>query len=232
MRAGRYLEILTSQLEHILGAGTLSVKSPEYIPNRHTGLPVEVDVTLRGKIGSTDILVALECRDRPDERQGINWIRELATKRDDIGASAIVAVSSGGFTKDAIAEAAVRQVYLKCLSRLSEDDIADSILGLEVEVLRPRYLLNGFAQISYVPFMLDPQKPPVFDMEDIWKLVRSPSEKGLYDKQEDKWISFKDLIDTAEWEPVIRNIQYNQKKKVEVNVPCTFVSPWRDDEPR
>lgn len=231
MRACRYLEILTSQLEHILGAGTLTVQSPEIIHNRHTGDPVEVDVTLRGRIGSTDVLVALECRDR-SKPQDVNWIRELATKKDDIGASVMVAVSRSGFTKGATNLAATHGVVLKILSRLSEDEIADSILGLQVEVLRPRYLLNGFAQISYVPFMQDPYKPPVFDMEDLWKLVRSPSEQGLYDKKEDKWILFSDLLATAEWEPAIRNMNLSQKQKVEVTVPCTFVSPWRDNEPR
>ena len=231
LRPGRYLEILTAQLEHILGAGTLTVKSPERFRNRHTGHSVEVDVTLRGKIGSTDILVALECRDRSGP-QGVDWIWELATKKDVIGASVIVAVSRDGFTRDAIDEANVKGVILKTLSRLSEDEIADTVLGLQVEVLRPRYLLNGFAQISYVPFMLDPYEPPVFDMEDLWKLVRSPSEQGLYDKMEDKWISFSELLAMAEWEPVIRNLNLSQKKKVEVTVPCTFVSSWRDSEPR
>lgn len=231
MRKGRFLEILTSQLEHILCEGTFTVRSPEYIPNRHTGDLVEVDVTLRGKIGSTDVLVALECRDRP-KRQGINWIRELSTKKDDVGASAIVAVSSGGFTKDAEAEAVVRGVVLKSLAHLSEDEIAGTILGLKVDALRPRYLLKGFGGISYVPFMIYPNNPPEFDMEDLWKLVRSPSKKGLYDKKEKNWISFSGLLERAEWAAVLRSVKVNEKREFEVSIPSTFDDDGIPNVPR
>src|SRR5450759_2136974 len=104
MRKGRDLEMLVAQLEHILGEGTFSVRSPEFIPNRHTGDPVEVDVTLRGRVGSSEVLIALECRDRKKPGD-VNWIRELHSKQDDIGASTMVAVARAGFTKDAKAEA-------------------------------------------------------------------------------------------------------------------------------
>lgn len=231
MRPGRYLEILTSQLENILGAGTLVVKSPERIRSRRIGKYVEVDVTLRGKIGSTDVLVALECRDRKGP-QDINWIRELATKKEDIGASVIVAVSSDGFTSDAEAEAAAYGVVLKTLSRLSEDEVADTILDLKIDVLRPRYLLNGFAQIAYVPFILYPAKPPEFDMEDLWRLVRSPSKQDLYDKKEDKWISFSELLATADWAPALRNVRVNEKQTFEVPIPCTFDNSGLRNQPR
>lgn len=231
MRAGRYLEQLTGQLEHLLGSGTLIVRSPEYIPNRHTGDRVEVDVTLRGKIGSTDILVAIECRDRSG-RQDINWIRELATKKDDIGASAIVAVSSNGFSKDASAEAAVRGVIIKTLSRLSEEEIAKAILGLQVNIFRPVYLFKGFGDLSFVPFMIHVDKPaPMLDVEELWKLARNPSERGLYDKKDEKWISFSELLERGKWKEAIQNVKIGEKVTIEVPIPSTFESHWRSDEP-
>lgn len=232
MRPGRYLEQLTGQLEHLLGTGTLTVQSPEYIRNRHTGDLVEVDVTLRGRIGSTDILVAIECRDRSG-RQDVNWIRELATKKDDIGASAIVAVSSNGFSKDATAEAAVRGVILKTLTRLSGEEIAEAILGLQIDLFRPVYLFKGFGDLSFVPFMLEIDTPtPILDVNELWKLAREPSKRDLYDKKEEKWISFTDLLERGKWKEAIQNLNVGQKVSIEVPIPSTYESPWRNDEPR
>jgi len=232
LRAGRYLELLTSQLEHILGAGTLTVKSPEYFRDPRTGDTIEVDVTLRGKIGSTDILVALECRDRAG-RQGINWIRELATKKDDIGASTIVAVSRDGFTGPAIAKAVEKGVVLKTLSRLTEDEIAEAILGLRVDLFRPVYLFKGFGDLSFVPFMIHIDKPaPILDVEELWKLARDPSKQGLYDKKEEKWISFSELLERGKWKEAVQNVKVGEKVKVEVPIPSMYASSSRSDEPR
>lgn len=226
MRAGRYLEVLVGQLEHLLGVGTLTVRSPEFIPNRHTGDPVEVDVTLRGRVGSTDVLVALECRDR-GKREGVNWIRELATKRDDIGAAAIVAVSRSGFTKDATAEAASRGVVLKTLLRLSEKEIAEAVLGLRVDVLRARYLVTAIAQVSYRGFFIDLRDPsPKLTIEDLRDLAAHPSELRLFDEKERKPVSFQDLLGMADWELAFRIAGEGSPHTAEVRVPCNFVDEY------
>jgi hypothetical protein len=62
-RQGRALEQLVAGLEKVLGPTDVVIQSPEYILGPNTGDLREVDVTLRTKVGSSDLLVMIECRD-------------------------------------------------------------------------------------------------------------------------------------------------------------------------
>lgn len=101
-RKGRCLEILVAQLQEQLAEIEVSVKSPEEFYKRGTKVG-EIDITLRGKIGSVKIAIGIECRDRPSEGpQGIPWINELIGKRTQHGLNKVVAVSTTGFVKEAL----------------------------------------------------------------------------------------------------------------------------------
>lgn len=232
MRQGRELELLVAKLEHVLGAGTIAVKSPEFIANRHNGRRIEVDVTLRTRIGSTDVLIALECRDR-NGRQGIGWIRELATKRDDIGAAAIVAVSRDGFTADAVDEASTRGVVLKQLSQLSPEEIARTVITVPVEIRRAKYLLTGISSLIYhgvylTPFAGDYQ----LTSEHLATLVQSWEELRLLDEREQKPASFEDLLKSADWGPAYVGLGDNAPVDVSVVIPCTYLDDRATEQPR
>lgn len=236
MRQGRALEILVGQLEHILGSGTLKVQSPEFIANRHTGDRVEVDVTLRGRLGSADVLIALECRDRA-KPQGVNWIRELATKRDDIGADSIVAVSSGGFTKDARAEAAVRRVHLRSFSSLSPQGVAEGLLGVQLVAHRPQFSVTGIRKVTYRGFSADwppfPPSMPHLTMDRLLDLAKNPTEKPVFDEKEQREASFLDMVRAADWTTPYVNLAVGTTRMVDVELPCLFTnSHGRQDAER
>ena len=73
VRKGRTLEILVAQLEDHLGPLGIQVESPDFIRDKDTSQLREVDISLRSKIGSSSILVILECRDRKGE-EDVTWI--------------------------------------------------------------------------------------------------------------------------------------------------------------
>lgn len=114
-----------AHLEAFLGHQGIRVQSPEtfYKEGKRMG---EIDVTLRGDFGSSNIFVGLECRDRPSEPpQGSPWIREVAGKRDQFGAHNIIAVSSTGFTAPAIEAAEELKVDLHVLEDVNKLNASD-----------------------------------------------------------------------------------------------------------
>lgn len=135
--AGRLAELLVEHFERILGPD-VEVRSPERIRGRHTGRRREVDVTLRRRVGTTDVLVAFECRDRKSP-QDVRWIEELASKRNDVGASVMVAVSTSGFTEAARRSAEAYEVLLRELTQIGAEEIGRWFLRTQVSVPRWRF---------------------------------------------------------------------------------------------
>lgn len=77
--------------------------SRRHIFRRESNDIAEVDILLCGRFGSSEMKVAVECRDR-QEPQGKEWIQQLAGKREDLrefGVRHWIAVSSSGFTEPA-----------------------------------------------------------------------------------------------------------------------------------
>ncbi|MBW8036430.1 MAG: restriction endonuclease [Planctomycetes bacterium] len=121
-RAGRDLEKLIAYLEEFAGPKGMTVTSPDYIMGKLSGSWREVDATLRYSIGSSEVLIALECRKRTDV-QDVTWIEQLASKREDIDADVIVAVSSSPFTKGAVEFAEGKKVQLRRLEAFAPGGI-------------------------------------------------------------------------------------------------------------
>ena len=99
-RQGRDLEKIVAALERMLSDKGIEIKSPDYIKGVNSGSLREIDVALRARVGSTQILVIIEARDRQNT-QDVVWIEQLATKRADVLASKVIAVSSFGFSEGA-----------------------------------------------------------------------------------------------------------------------------------
>jgi hypothetical protein len=127
-RQGRALEQLVAGLEKVLGPTDVVIQSPEYIVGRNTGERREVDVTLRTKVGSSDLLVMIECRDRKRRQgsariEGTEWIEQVASKQEDVGANKAVAVCPGGFTKGARKVAAAKQIDLRTVMSVTAPEV-------------------------------------------------------------------------------------------------------------
>lgn len=123
----------------------MTVKSPEFVEGRNSGTTREVDVSLRGQIGSASIFVMVECRDR-SRPATVQWIDEVATKADDVGASKVVVVSSSGFATTAREYAQRLGIDTRTLSELES---ADSLAWLiHVPVIAVEYKRIEFVSVS------------------------------------------------------------------------------------
>jgi hypothetical protein len=147
-RKGRELEELVALIEGVMVPHGATVKSPDFVDDRVTGHRREVDVSVRMKVGSTEILIVLECRDRDVE--DVTWIEQLAQKCRDLKVSKVIAVSSAGFSSGARVKAAHEGIELRRMEDLLSSDIEG---WFEAGALT--YALQR-VEISHVSFNLDP----------------------------------------------------------------------------
>ncbi len=123
-REGRWLEQLVSLLEQFADETGAVFESPGFINSPDPGeRQREIDVLVRRKVGTVEILVLIECRDRAGH-QGVDWIEQIDAKRRSLQASAAVAVSRSGFTTGAIAAAARFGIELRSVNDITLDDFS------------------------------------------------------------------------------------------------------------
>lgn len=117
----RAFEILVAQIEKALASSGVQITSPDRIIDHRSGAKREVDVSLRYTSGSTSTLVTIECRDR-SRVQDIEWIEQLDSKRQGIGADKTIAVSSRPFSKNALAVAKHVGIETRLISEVTSED--------------------------------------------------------------------------------------------------------------
>jgi len=127
VRKGRALEILVEDLERLLADQSLEIKSPDFIYHEITKKSREVDVSIKGKVGSHQFLIVLECRDRKNP-QDVIWIEQLVSKRDSLKANKLVAISTGGFTKPAIELAKAKGIELRTFESFNLNELKNWVL--------------------------------------------------------------------------------------------------------
>jgi hypothetical protein len=118
----RAFELLVAAIEERMGPKGAIVKSPDRVRDLDSKRLREVDASIRLSAGSIEILVTVECR----KRKGIGdvtWIEQLATKRNKIGASKTIAVSSSGFSAAARASATRYGIELRVLGEVLDADV-------------------------------------------------------------------------------------------------------------
>jgi hypothetical protein len=118
----KQFEQLVARIEEDAGPLGLTVVSPDKIVCKITGRKREVDASIRNRTGTADVLITIECRKR-HPKQDVTWIEQLAAKREAIGASCTIAVSSSGFTPSAEAVARRYGIQLRRLSDVSAAEI-------------------------------------------------------------------------------------------------------------
>ena len=191
VRKGRDLEEVIKKLEEATSMG-LIVKSPDFILDKITNSKREVDVSIRGRIGSHDFLIIIECRKRR-VKGTVDWIEQIITKTKDLGADKVIAISSSGFSENAIEKARMHNVVTRTLEQVSVNEIPG---WLNIEISEFSVLRSEYRQISIVfndennqPSKLDldlKEKSPIFIQKkdgkhlffsDIWQCL--PIEKFL-----------------------------------------------------
>lgn len=121
-KPGRTLEILTARIEHALSASGVTIKSPDHLEDKVAGGTREVDVSLRTDVGSAEVVVIVECRDR-GRVADVTWIEQIVSKRNAVGASKAIAVSSGTFSKKALATARNHGVDAITLKQVNDAEV-------------------------------------------------------------------------------------------------------------
>ena len=112
-RAGAPFERLSAAVQAKLDPGS-QVHWNEKVNGR------QIDVTVRGRIGTTSIFVIVECRDYAEEL-GIDHVDQLDSVRREVGANKAILVTRTGFTGPALKKAAAVGIDT-CVLRPSEDE--------------------------------------------------------------------------------------------------------------
>jgi len=121
-RKGIDLERLVVRLEMALADPSATVKRNDRIPDLVTKRLREIDVSIRRSVGSVPVLVIVECRDRR-RRQDVEWIEQVASKRDSVGADAAVVVTTNGLTHPATLKAQNLGVRVYRIKDITAQDV-------------------------------------------------------------------------------------------------------------
>jgi hypothetical protein len=141
----RDFEELVARIEETLAPKGAVVKSPDRVRDLVTGRLREVDASIRLTVGSTPILVTIECRKRKNV-QDDTWIEQLATKRAKIGAAKTIAVSATGFTASAVRTAELHGIEIRTLEdRIGEEIVQQFLAGLQLSLVVTDYVTRTIA---------------------------------------------------------------------------------------
>jgi len=233
MQQGREWELLVARLEQLLAGSAFRVTSPDNIRSPLTGNIVKVDVTVRGRVGSQDVLVAFECRDR-DGRAGVDWIQQLLARKADIGASEFIAVSRDGFTKDAVREAAAHGIPLRTLERATDKELADFVLGLRLESLIPHYeaKLVDYSGLRIRPFGVDLGSWPEFTPQHLQGILDAADTPSLVDSVTGGLVSIADMIRQADWAAAFAEGVFEGTRTYTAEVTSEYIDQFGHAHPR
>jgi len=67
-----------------------------------SGLSRQIDVAIKGRCGSAELLIAIEAKDYSRDLVSIELVEAFATKLDDIQANKGIMVTTNGYTRDAL----------------------------------------------------------------------------------------------------------------------------------
>jgi Restriction endonuclease len=118
----REFEELVTRIEAALCPKGAIVKSPDKLVDYVTQQLREVDASIRYKVGTTEILIIIECRERRKIEDAM-WIEQLASKQRHVGAAKCIAVTSSIFTKPAVKKARHYGIELRHVKRIDEETI-------------------------------------------------------------------------------------------------------------
>jgi len=172
MSDGKDLEELIAFVERTLvpQGGTVETRKRLFM---ESGVQeVEFDVTVRGKLGSADISLLLECRDRPSQGSApAAWIRELHGKRQQYRLHKVIAVSTTEFSEPAVKAASELDVELRTVNRLNVEAFRGWLLMTHFIVARREAHLNRAK-------MLVSQHEPVEVQQAVRDVLRQATGEG------------------------------------------------------
>ncbi len=224
----RQFEQLVARIESDAGPLGLTVTSPDRIRCRTTGRLREVDASVRTQIGTSSILITIECRKRR-VKQDVTWIEQLSTKKHAIGAARTIAVSSSGFSPEAEAAARHHGIDLRRLSDVSAAEInelirLDFVLFTHKRCALARVGIRLFRSLDWTvpdPENVDLVLPP---STDPFSTIFRNTETGATWSLNDLWLQLQEATNPfADIEkgstPVIKTACFPFPGNVTVNTP-------------
>jgi hypothetical protein len=205
-RMGRDLERVISLLEGSLPQSGIQLKSPDFLPDKDTGALREVDISLRGRIGSSDILAIIECRDR-DATADVTWIEQVITKRNSVNADKAMAVSSSKFSKPATLKAKKYNIVIRTLDEIDPADITELFFKRPYMLI---YTLQSKILHIHMPHQQSPEGKEIDIVDPIFKR-----------KIDNKLVSFNDI-----WINILNDISSNIQKEIPLNgtkIQCKII---------
>lgn len=220
-KAGRDLEELVETLESLLAGTGVELRSPEIIRGKVSKTPREIDVTMRSRIGSTPVLVMMECRKR-GRIQDVQWIDEIAGKKEDVGADKAVAVSRKGFSAAARNAAEFKGIELRTLGSVDAASLS-SWLNTDTLTVKTRYSaprnVKIFASASAAPELMSAAA-------DILTRPNATSEAILKVMSDGSMISIAELLRNCPKPDSITNLEPGETKINTVSLPRPDSASW------
>jgi hypothetical protein len=186
---GRELEELVALLETSLLPINATVTSPDFLSDRVTGDPREVDVCVRMSMGSVELVVIFECRDR-HAIQDVTWIEQLAQKRNDVLAARAVAVSASGFSQNAVRKARFLGIDIRTLEALEPCVLAELFRIEGFKLLLGRTMILGTNLTLDSHSLSGGERPMTFEV--------GLTEKCFFSKHDSHWYSLQGIWDLVQ----------------------------------
>ena len=185
-RKGREFELLIGKLEGIVLPEGAKITSPGFIKDRITGQLREVDILIEHNVGTSNIKIVIECRDRTSI-QDTQWIEQIHTKLNDINIHKAIVVSSSRFTQPAIEKAKFYNIETRTYEEITTDFIKS---WWSIEQIR--VISNGFTVISAI---FDVDNPQIIERlnEEVFK-GKTPEMKFINSTVDDQIFSLNDIF--------------------------------------
>lgn len=241
-RKGKDFEKLVALLEESLTPQGITVTSPEYFTGKQSLSRREVDITLRSTIGSSQILVIVECRER-DGTEDVRWVEEVIGKIPDIGADKAVIVSSDGFSKGAINLAKAQGIEIRTLQEVDPSEFSS---WLAIRTIRKQLRMVNFFNTTIVfPEGIGNNvtiSPQINTHDKIFRMKKNGNRVSFFDlwlmaKTESLYVSLKPNVEKKKHHIRIRFDTENDGCEMQVkdgfadiDLIDTFVEIWLDEK--
>lgn len=145
VKKGLALERLVTWIQKSLHRDAV-VTHDDTLPDKDTGEPRQIDVSIRVPTGKEEFLAIVEVRDRSSKVDS-TYIEQVKSKRESVGADAAFIVSKAGFTGPALIKAEKNGIRTFTLDEASEADwsawISARTFGVVEQKFAPSLLLLG-----------------------------------------------------------------------------------------
>jgi hypothetical protein len=151
---GKDLEALVALIEKFHLPPGFEITTNDRVYNDDKIQIAEFDIQVKGRLGTTDLLWLIECRDRPSEGAAPrSWIEQLMGRRIASGFNKVTAVSTTGFAAGASELAQEQGIEIREVRSLTAEHFAD---WLKIETIPG---IEQLRRLVHATLILAPDEP-------------------------------------------------------------------------